>query len=108
VVTAQRSPVGVRKQTTGITLDLAALSCYTIVTSVAPNLPLIVLGMAAPVQRSAFKLMKVAVWPVEPVVARGLLLQYGGLWFLKEELRFKSRSGKLVQSRRPGMLGAIP
>ena len=69
---AQRSPVAKRKQTTGITpdgtpvhsfrtllADLATLTRNTVVTAVAPDLPITVLTRPTPVQQRAFELMGV-------------------------------------------------
>jgi hypothetical protein len=74
VAKAQRSPVAIRKQTTGVTpdglpvhsfrtllADLATLTRNTIVTAVAPNLPLTVLARSTPVQRRAFELLDLTV-----------------------------------------------
>lgn len=74
VAKAQRSPEAIKKQTTGLTkdglpvhsfrtllADLATLASNTIVTAVAPNLPLTVLTRPTEVQRRAFELLGVAV-----------------------------------------------
>jgi hypothetical protein len=73
VAKAQRSPAAIRKQTTGLTpdglpvhsfrtllADLATVARSTIITAVAPNLPLTVLTRPTPVQRQAFELLEVA------------------------------------------------
>ena len=73
VAKAQRSPAAIRKQTTGITADglpvhsfrtlladLATLARNTIVTAVAPNLPLTVFTRPTKVQQRAFELAEVA------------------------------------------------
>ena len=73
VAKAQRSPAAIRKQTTGITsdglpvhsfrtllTDLATLARNTIITAVAPNLPLTVFTRPTPVQQRAFELLEVA------------------------------------------------
>jgi transposase len=73
VAKAQRSPAAIRKQTTGVTpdgmpvhsfrtllTDLATLARNTIVTAVAPNLPLIVFTRPTAVQQRAFELVEVA------------------------------------------------
>jgi transposase len=73
VAKAQRSPSATRKQTTGITpdglpghsfrtllADLATLARNTIVTAVAPNLPLTVFTRPTPVQQRAIDLLEVA------------------------------------------------
>jgi transposase len=73
VAKAQRSPPAIRKQTTGITAegtpvhsfrtllaDLATLARNTIVTAVAPNLPLTVYTRPTRVQQRAFELAEVA------------------------------------------------
>jgi hypothetical protein len=73
VAKAQRSPAAIRKQTTGLTADglpvhsfrtlladLATLARNTIVTAVAPNLPLTVFTRPTPVQQRAFALLDVA------------------------------------------------
>ena len=73
VAKAQRSPAAIRKQTTGVipgglpvhsfrTLlaDLATLARNTVVTAVAPNLPLTVFTRPTPVQQRAFELAEVA------------------------------------------------
>jgi transposase len=72
VAKAQRSPAAIRKQTTGVTpdgtpvhsfrtllADLATLARNTIVTAVAPHLPLTVLTRPTTVQQRAFELMEV-------------------------------------------------
>jgi transposase len=74
VAKAQRSPAAIRKQTTGLTqdglpvhsfqtllADLATLASNTIITAVAPNLPLTVLTRPTAIQRRAFELLGVAV-----------------------------------------------
>ena len=74
VAKAQRSPAAIKKQTTGLTpeglpvhsfqtllADLATLASNTIITAVAPNLPLTVLTRPTAIQRRAFELMGVAV-----------------------------------------------
>jgi hypothetical protein len=74
VAKAQRSPAAIRKQTTRLTpdglpvhtfrtllADLATLTRNTIVTPVAPNLPLTVLARPTRVQRKAFELLELAV-----------------------------------------------
>jgi hypothetical protein len=73
VAKAQRSPVAIREQTTGVTpegwpvhsfrtllADLATLARNTIVTAVAPNLPLTVFTRPTAVQQRAFELLDVA------------------------------------------------
>jgi transposase len=73
VAKAQRSPAAIRKQTTGVTpdgtpvhsfrtllADLATLARNTIVTAVAPNLPLTVFTRQTKVQQRAFELAEVA------------------------------------------------
>jgi transposase len=73
VAKAQRSPAAIRKQTTGVTpdgmpvhsfrtllTDLATLARNTIVTAVAPNLPLTVFTRPTAVQQRAFELVEVA------------------------------------------------
>jgi transposase len=73
VAKAQCSPTAIRKQTTGITpdglpvhsfqtllADLATLARNTIVTAVAPNLPLIVFTRPTMIQQRAFELLEVA------------------------------------------------
>jgi hypothetical protein len=73
VAKAQRSPAAIRKQTTGVTpdglpvhsfrtllADLATLARNTIVTAVAPNLPLTVFTRPTAVQQRAFELAEVA------------------------------------------------
>jgi transposase len=73
VAPAQRSQAAVRKQTTGVTpdgltvhsfhtllADLATLTRNTIVTAVAPDLPITVLARPTPVQRQAYELLEVA------------------------------------------------
>src|SRR5277367_5194106 len=72
VAKAQRSPSATRKQTTGVTpdglpvhsfqtllADLATLARNTIVTAVAPNLPLTVFTRPTPVQQRAIDLLEV-------------------------------------------------
>jgi transposase len=74
VAAAQRSPSAIRKQNTGATPDglpvhsfrtllddLATLARNTIVTAVAPGLPLIVLTRPTAVQQRAFELLGIAV-----------------------------------------------
>src|SRR5208283_3374968 len=74
VAKAQRSPAAIKKQTTGLTrdglpvhsfrtllADLATLASNTIITAVAPNLPMTVLTRPTEVQRRAFELLGVAV-----------------------------------------------
>jgi hypothetical protein len=74
VAKAQRSPAAIRKQTTGLTqdglpvhsfqtllADLATLASNTIITAVAPNLPLTVLTRPTAIQRRAFELLGVTV-----------------------------------------------
>jgi transposase len=73
VAKAQRSPSATRKQTTGVTpeglpvhsfqtllADLATLARNTIITAVAPNLPLTVFTRPTTVQQRAFELLEVA------------------------------------------------
>ena len=73
VAPAQRSQAAIRKQTTGVTpdglpvhsfrtllADLATLTRNTIVTAIAPALPLIVLARPTPVQRRAYELLQLA------------------------------------------------
>ena len=73
VAKAQRSPSATRKQTTGVTpdglpvhsfrtllVDLATLARNTIVTAVAPNLPLTVFTRPTPVQQRTLELLEVA------------------------------------------------
>lgn len=73
VAEAQRSPAAMKKQATGATpdglpvhsfrtllADLATLARNTIVTAVAPGLPLTVLTRPTPVQQRAFELLGVA------------------------------------------------
>jgi transposase len=73
VAPAQRSEAAIRKQTTGVTpdglpvhsfrtllADLATLTRNTIVTAIAPGLPLTVLARPTPVQRRAYELLEVA------------------------------------------------
>lgn len=73
VAPAQRSEAAIRKQTTGVTpdglpvhsfrtllADLATLTRNTIVTAIAPALPLIVLARPTPVQRRAYELLQLA------------------------------------------------
>jgi hypothetical protein len=73
VAPAQRSEAAIRKQTTGVTpdglpvhsfhtllADLATLTHNTIVTAIAPTLPLIVLARRTPVQRRAYELLEMA------------------------------------------------
>ena len=72
VAQAQRSQAAKRKQTTGITpdgtpvhsfrtllADLATLTRNTVVTAVAPDLPITVLTRPTPVQQRAFELLRV-------------------------------------------------
>jgi transposase len=72
VAPAQRSEAAIRKQTTGLTpdglpvhsfrtllADLATLTRNTIVTAVAPGLPISVLARPTPVQRQACQLLEV-------------------------------------------------
>ena len=72
VAPAQRSEAAIRKQTTGVTpdglpvhsfrtllADLATLTRNTIVTAIAPALPLTVLARPTPVQRPAYELLEV-------------------------------------------------
>src|SRR5271166_2285411 len=74
VAPAQRSEAAVRKQTTGVTpdglpvhsfrtllADLATLTRNTIVTAIAPGLPLTVATRPTPVQQKAFDLLGLAV-----------------------------------------------
>lgn len=74
VAKAQRSPAAIRKQTTGLTQDglpvhsfrtllgdLATLASNTIVTAVAPALPLTVMTRPTAIQRRAFDLLGIAV-----------------------------------------------
>jgi hypothetical protein len=74
VAPAQRSEAAVRKQTTGVTpdglpvhsfrtllTDLATLTRNTVVTAIAPGLPLTVLARPTPVQRRAYELLELAV-----------------------------------------------
>jgi len=74
VAPAQRSEAAIRKQTTGVTpdglpvhsfrtllADLATLTRNTIVTAIAPALPLTVLARPTAVQRRACELLEVAV-----------------------------------------------
>ncbi len=71
---AQRSEAAVRKQTTGFTpdglpvhsfrtllADLATLTRNTVVTAIAPALPLTVLARPTPVQRRACELLELPV-----------------------------------------------
>jgi hypothetical protein len=73
VAKARRSPAAIRKQTMGVTpdglpvhsfrtllADLATLARNTIVTAVAPNLPLTVFTRPTTVQQRAFALLEVA------------------------------------------------
>jgi len=73
VAPAQRSNAAIRKQTTGVTpdglpvhsfptllADLATLTRNTVVTAIAPALPLNVLARPTPVQRRAYELLEVA------------------------------------------------
>ena len=73
VAKAQPSPVAIKKQTTGVTpdgtpvhsfrtllADLATLARNTIVTAVAPNLPLTVFTRPTTIQQRAFELLEVA------------------------------------------------
>ncbi len=73
VAPAQRSEAAIRKQTTGVTpdglpvhsfrtllADLATLTRNTIVTAIAPALPLIVLARPTPVQRRAYELLQLS------------------------------------------------
>jgi transposase len=73
VAKAGRSPEAIRKQNTGLTADglpvhsfrtlladLGTLTRNTVVTAVAPNLPLMILTTPTPVQRKAFALLDVA------------------------------------------------
>ncbi len=73
VAPAQRSPVAIKKQTTGTTADglpvhsfqtlladLATLTRNTIVTAITPNYPITVLTRPTPVQRGVFELLEVA------------------------------------------------
>ena len=73
VAAAQRSEAAVRKQTTGVTpdglavhsfhtllADLATLTRNTLVTAVAPELPLTVLARPTPLQRKAYELLEIA------------------------------------------------
>jgi len=72
VASAQRSEAAIRKQTTGVTpdglpvhsfrtllADLATLTHNTIVTAIAPTLPLIVLARPTAVQRRAYELLEI-------------------------------------------------
>ena len=72
VAQAQRSPVAVRKQTTGLTedglpvhsfqtllADLATLARNTVVTAITPNYPLTVVTRPTAVQQKAFELLGV-------------------------------------------------
>jgi transposase len=74
VAPAQRSEAAIRKQTTGLTpdglpvhsfrtllADLATLTRNTIVTAIAPALPLTVLARQTPVQRRAYELLGLTV-----------------------------------------------
>jgi transposase len=74
VASAQRSQAAIRKQTTGYTpdglpvhsfrtllADLATLTRNTVVTAIAPALPLNVLARPTPVQRRAYELLDLAV-----------------------------------------------
>jgi Transposase DDE domain len=74
VAPAQRSKAAIRKQTTGMTpdglpvhsfhtllADLATLTSNTVVTAIAPALPLNVLARPTPVQRQAYQLLELAV-----------------------------------------------
>jgi transposase len=74
VAPAQRSQAAIRKQTTGYTpdglpvhsfrtllADLATLTRNTVVTAIAPALPLNVLARPTPVQRRAYELLELAV-----------------------------------------------
>jgi hypothetical protein len=73
VAKAQRSPSAIKKQTTGVTpdgmpvhsfrtllADLATLASNTIVTAVAPHLPLTVFTRPIVVQQRAFELVQFA------------------------------------------------
>jgi len=73
VAAAQRSEAAVRKQTTGVTpdglavhsfhtllADLATLTRNTLVTAIAPELPLTVLARPTPLQRKAYELLEIA------------------------------------------------
>jgi transposase len=73
VAKARRSPAAIKKQTTGVTpdgmpvhsfrtllADLATLARNTIVTAVAPNLPLTVFTRPTTIQQRAFELLEVA------------------------------------------------
>jgi len=73
VAPAQRSEAAIRKQTTGITpdglpvhsfrtllADLATLTRNTVVTAIAPALPLVVLARPTAVQRRAYELLELA------------------------------------------------
>jgi hypothetical protein len=73
VAKAQRSPAALRKQTTGLTregtpvhsfrtllADLATLARNTIITAVAPDLPLTVFTRPTTVQQRGFELLEVA------------------------------------------------
>jgi hypothetical protein len=73
VAKAQASPVAIKKQTTGVTpdgtpvhsfrtllADLATLARNTIVTAVAPNLPLTAFTRPTTIQQRAFELLGVA------------------------------------------------
>ena len=72
VAKARRSPAAIRKQTTGVTpdglpvhsfrtllADLATVARNTIITAVAPNLPLTVLTRPTTVQQRAFELLEI-------------------------------------------------
>ena len=73
VAPAQRSEAAIRKQTTGFTpdlpvhsfrtllADLSTLTRNTVVTAIAPALPLSVLARPTPVQRRAYELLELAV-----------------------------------------------
>jgi hypothetical protein len=97
VAKAGRSKAGVTKQTTGVTADglpvhsfqsplsvLATLARNTIVTATTPDYPLTVMTRPTPVQRRAFELLGVAVWPVTPGGFRLLALPYSYLHLFKE------------------------
>ena len=73
VAPAQRSEAAIRKQTTGVTpdglpvhsfrtllADLATLTRNTVVTAIAPALPLTVLARPTQVQRRAYELLELA------------------------------------------------
>jgi hypothetical protein len=89
VAQAQRSKAAVSKQTTGLTedglpvhsfrsplADLATLARNTMTTAITPGCSPIVLTRPRPIQRKAFKLLGIAVFPVAKRYFEGLIRQF--------------------------------